>query len=82
MSKKFVQGEPIECDLESLKTEKLIEFMDDRKMIFDQLYIGGSVHEKLEQKSQKSVIFWETAYTTHEQGNNVFTIHNYKVVNL
>ena len=82
VSKKEVQGEVIECDLESLKTEKLIAFMDDRKMIFDQLYIGTSVYDKLEQKSQKTVVFWETAYTTHEQGNSTFTVHNYKVVNL
>lgn len=82
ISKKIVQGEAVECDLVSIKREDFISHMDDRKIIYDQLYIGNSVHEKLEMKSQKSVIFWETEYTTHEQGSNVFTIHNYKVVNL
>ena len=82
ISKQIVQGESVEVDLVSLKTDKLISFMDDRKIIYDHVYIGQSIYDKLEQKSQKSVIFWETDYTTHEQGSNVFTVHSYKCVNL
>lgn len=69
-------------DMESLKIEKFINHMDDHKIIYDQMYVGTAVYDKLELKSEKSVIFYETAYSTHEQGNNVFTIHNYKIVNL
>ena len=82
ISKRMQDGEAVECELKSIKTESFINHMDDNKMIFDHLYIGPTIYDKLEMKSQKTVIFWETAYTTHEQGNNVFTIHNYKVVNL
>lgn len=82
ISKKLVDDEPTECELKSLKTQDFINAMDDNKMIYDHVYIGPSVYDKLEMKSSKSVIFWETAYTTHDQGNNVYTIHNYKVVNL
>ncbi len=82
IAKKLVDGEAVECDLKSLKTDEFINHMDDNKMIYDHIYIGPSIYEKLEMKSTKTVIFWETAYTTHEQGNNVYTIHNYKVVNL
>ena len=82
ISKKLVDDEPTECELKSLKTQDFIDTMDDRKIIYDHVYIGPSVYDKLEMKSTKSVIFWETAYTTHDQGNNVYTIHNYKVVNL
>ena len=82
ISKKLVDGEAVESELQSLKTTEFINHMDDNKMIYDHIYIGQNIYDKLEMKSAKSVIFWETAYTTREQGNNVFTVHNYKVVNL
>lgn len=82
ISKKFNDDEMEECELKSIKTDDFINYMDDNKMIYDHIYIGPSIYDKLELKSQKSVIFWETNYTTHEQGNSVFTVHNYKCVNL
>ena len=82
ISKKLVNGEPVEVRLESLKTDKFINHMDDAKIIYDQVYVGTSIYDKLEQKSEKTVIFFETDYTTHEKGSNVYTIHNYKVVNM
>ena len=82
ITKTIVDGEAVECEPKTLKTQEFINHMDDNKMIYDHLYLGPTVYQKLEMKSAKSVIFWETDYTTHEQGSNVYTIHNYKVVNL
>ena len=82
ITKKKIDDEIVEIEPKSLKTQEFIDHMDDQKMIYDHVYIGPSVYQKLETKSNKAVIFFETTYTTHEQGNNVYTIHNYKVVNL
>ena len=82
ITKMLVDGEEVECEPKTLKTQEFINHMDDNKMIYDHMYIGPSIYQKLEMKSTKTVIFWETAYTTHEQGNTVFTVHNHKVVNM
>lgn len=66
----------------SMFTEDFINHFDDKKVIYNQIYIGDAIYEKINVTNDQVVIFFKVDTDTFKKGRNTYTIHQYKVVNV
>ena len=66
---------------ESLFTDKLIEFFDDNKTIFNQMYLSEGVVNQID-RSKTAIIFIGMEMHTYKKDKDIYQSHPIKVVNV